>query len=83
MSDAHARRFQPVRIDAAHDLLLQAGRHLRLALGAKADRLTIAVNEDTLYLAGRVRSWHEKQSAQEAVRELCEGRRLVSDLMVA
>ena len=78
-----ARRFRPVRVDAKHDLQEQAGRHLRKVLGLRADRLTVVAADETFYVAGRVRSFHEKQAAQEVLRELCGGRTLVSDLMVA
>lgn len=83
MSESHSRRFRPVRVDAKHDIREQAGRHLRRVLGIRAERLTVAAAGETVYLAGRVRSFHEKQAAQESLRELCGSRRLVSDLMVA
>ena len=80
---ASPRRFQPVRLDAAHDLRQQAGRHLRAVLGGRALRLTIVAADDSLYLAGRVDTWTQKQAAQEAVRGVAAGRTLVNDLMVA
>lgn len=77
------RPFTPVRVDARHDLREQAGRHLRKALGRRADRLTVVARDGSVYLAGRVRSYAERQAAQEAVRGLAEGGRVYSDLLVA
>ena len=77
------RRFTPVRLDAQHSIVQEAGRHLRRALGRQADRFVVAADDECVYLAGRVGSWYEKQAAQEAVGQSTGGRRVINDLMVA
>ena len=72
-----------LRIDAAHDLTQQAGRHLRRVLGPTAGTFTVVCRDDEFYLAGRVKTWYEKQVAQEALRELAGGRRIHNELLVA
>ena len=83
VSKPSARTFRPVRVDASHDLSEQAGRHLRTVLGGRALRLTVVASDDSLYLAGRVDSWAQKQAAQESLRQMAGERRVVNDLMVA
>ena len=72
-----------IRIDSAHDLTEQAGRHLRRVLGPTAGTFTVVCRDDEFYLAGRVKSWYEKQVAQEALRELANGRTIHNELLVA
>lgn len=75
--------FNPVRIDSAHDLTEQAGRHLRRVLGPTAGRLTLVCRDEEFYLSGRVASWYQKQVAQETLRALASERTICNDLMVA
>lgn len=75
--------FNPIRIDASHDLTEQAGRHLRRLLGPTAGHFTLVCHDEEFYMAGRVTSWYQKQQAQEAVRALVGQRQIHNDLLVA
>lgn len=83
MLQPHTPPTSMIRIDAAHDLTEQAGRHLRRVLGPVAGTFTVICRDDEFYIAGRVKSWYEKQVAQEAIRELANGRRIHNELLVA
>lgn len=65
-------------LDTSHDPLDGVRRALARAPHIIAHLLDVTVEEDTVVLAGSVRTWYQKQVAQESVRHV-EGVRRISN----
>ena len=70
---------QILRLDPQHHLLDLMKSALSRINGPGID---VRILGEELLLTGTVNSWHEKQHAQECIRELSRGRPILNDIRV-